>query len=164
MLTGNSFRAWKLRSSWAVASLLIPLLTHCGGQTELVSIEQSTGGTTGASTGGAAGVSGSSSTGGTTAITSSGQSCLMPASDLDYSCTVDSDCVAVPGGDPCSPNCDATCRTNAVNYQVAAKYLSDFTSVNEGSWEGLQCNCPCLSLCCRQGICGTGCGFCNSQK
>jgi hypothetical protein len=74
MLTGNRFRTWTPQSSWAMALLLIPLFTQCGGQTELVSIEQSSGGTI-ASMGGTStgGVSGRDSNGGSDARTTSGK-------------------------------------------------------------------------------------------
>lgn len=67
MLTGNSFRPWKSQSSWGVALLLIPLLAQCGGQTELVSMEQSSGGSSSAA-GGSTGTSTLNHSGGQVAV------------------------------------------------------------------------------------------------
>lgn len=151
------------RSHSAFVLFSIPLLTNCGGQTELVAIEQSSGGTSSsaASTGG----SGALSAGGSSVISQSdsGVSCPLPASDLDYSCSVDSDCVAVPAGDPCSPNCYASCLVGAVNAGVAAKYTSDFSIPNGGKWRTMDCFCACTPFapCCKQGRCYNSCGMCS---
>ena len=164
---GTGFKNWKYQSGLALAVLLIPLLAQCGGQIDLVSIEQTSGGAPTTSTSGSTGVSGSSSTGGTTATQlDSGYSCRLPASDLDYSCSVDSDCVAVPGGDPCSPYCAAHCLTGAVNSRVAAKYTSDFSIPNGGSWKTIDCFCTCVPVapCCRQGTCYNSCDMCNQLQ
>lgn len=163
MLITNAFRTWTSQSRWAVVLLSVPLLAQCGGQTELVSIQQSSGGSSAstASTGG----SGALSAGGSSVISQSdsGVSCPLPASDLDYSCSVDSDCVAVPGGDPCSPYCNASCLAGAVNASVAAKYTSDFSIPNGGSWKTIDCFCPCTPFapCCKQGTCYNSCGMCS---
>jgi len=88
-----------------------------------------------------------------------GTSC-MPANDYDYACTVDSDCVAVPGGDPCSDECH--CSDIAVNASVASQYRADFDTLNAGHTSGT-CSCPCLAVapCCRQGVCRNLCGYCQ---
>lgn len=146
MLSGIYLMPGKSQFSLAVVILTTPLLYQCGGQTELVSIQHSSGGSMSASMGGSTGSSGITSTGGTSALIQSdaGLGCQLLASDLDYSCTEDSDCVAVPGGDPCSPNCLATCLSYAtVNSRVAAKYLSDFNIPNGGNWQTFACRgCP----------------------
>lgn len=88
--------------------------------------------------------------------------CSMPAADLDHSCTSDSDCVAVPGGDPCNPNCEAVCKTTVVNTRVAAQYVSDFKAREVTGGQGMICGCPCLTapFCCN-GTCENHCGGCG---
>jgi hypothetical protein len=180
MLNGNGFRPWKSQSSWGVVSLLIPLLIQCGGQTELISIEQSSGGSTNASAGGSSGMPSPTSTGGSVS-TSTGRStgpcgqpsfppvsmvsaldtCAMSASGCDNSCTVDSDCIGVPEGNPCISGC--YCPTTAVNVGVGTNYLADFKDLNAGLSMTANCNCPCLPVapCCRQGVCYNSCGMCS---
>jgi len=165
MLCDRDLRTRKCQSSFAIIALFLLLLTQCGGQTELSAIEPTSGGTS-TSTGGTTGGSGFTTTGGTSVITQSdsGVPCQLPANDLDYSCTVDSDCVAVPGGDPCMPNCAAACLSATVNSRVAAKYLSDFDIPTSGNWRSLACRgCPpcVVGPCCRQGVCKIGCDVCN---
>lgn len=91
-----------------------------------------------------------------------GQGCALPDMDLDDSCAVDLDCVAVPAGDPCSPDCSSSCKTAAVNAAVAERYLTDFLA-RSGPLTGLRCNCPCRPFhpCCREGKCVNGCEECN---
>jgi hypothetical protein len=167
----------------AVVSLSVPLLGHCGGLVESSATGPSSGGTsastggsygvagnatggTSASTAGAGGVSGNANRGGSPVVIASdaGAPCQLPPSDLDDSCTVNSDCVAVPGGDPCSPNCLAPCLAGAVNVRVAAMYTADFDRLSGGSWRSFfpPCSCPCAAgPCCRQGLCHSGCDPCS---
>ncbi len=180
MLTGNRLRTWTPQSSWAVALLLIPLLTHCGGQSELISIEQSSGGSTSTSTGGSSNMPGSTSTGGSTGSSTGGSTgpcghpsfpsgamvsvldtCAMYASGCDNSCKVDTDCIGVPEGNPCISGC--YCPTTAVNIGVGTNYLALFKSLNAGLSTTTVCNCPCLPVapCCKQGVCYNSCGMCS---
>ena len=143
-----------------MALLLIPLLVHCGGQSELISIEPSSGGSTNASAGGSTGLSGSASAGGSMSLPlDGGLSCNMRANQYDNTCSVDSDCVGVPDVDPCSNLCP--CPTAALNARVAYQYRSDFAALNAGRASGV-CNCPCIAApCCRQGVCYNSCGMCS---
>ena len=106
MLNGNNFGTWTPRSSWAMASLLIPMLTHCGGQSELISIERSSGGSTNATTGGSTGLSG---------ITSAGSS-VLGATTVNLGAQSLSDCKLPP--DP------GTCSTGVQRYYFDPKTSS----------------------------------------
>jgi len=95
---------------------------------------------------------------------STGQlACSMPVADLDYSCSSDIDCVSVPGGDACAPNCNASCKTTVVNSSVAERYLADFNARAGTAWQAMVCNCVCLTApyCCK-GKCQNSCGGCGS--
>ena len=97
---------------------------------------------------------------------SDGPTCNMSASQYDNSCTVDSDCVGVPEGDPCAGNCLSVCPTVALNARVASQYLTDLQVVSAGRDENLVCNCPCIAAqpyCCL-GICYNGCGDCSTPN
>ncbi len=160
MLIGNSLRTWTPQSSWAMALLLIPVLAQCGGQTELLAIEQSSGGNSSISTG-STGLSGGLGTGGRVALLlDAGLSCNLSASQYDNSCKVDSDCVEVPGGNPCSAS---TCHCpTTLNVDVASKYMNDYTALSATVAGTGSCPCPCLSgPCCRQGVCNNSCGMCS---
>ena len=88
--------------------------------------------------------------------------CEMPSGDLDYACTVDSDCVAVPGGEPCAPDCRTTCKTTVVNAKVAPTYNADFVARLNNDSGVPNCKCPCLTrpYCCH-GKCENACGGCD---
>jgi hypothetical protein len=88
-----------------------------------------------------------------------GVACDMPDADLDYSCTSDSDCVAVPGGSPCAPNCWAACNASAVNAGVADLYLADFNARATTDWQAIPCMCDCRPVhpCCHLGTCSNSC-------
>jgi len=164
MLNRTRFRTWTPQSSWAMALLLIPVLAQCGGQTELVAVQQSSGGSSG-STGGSTGISVTSGTGGSMTLPlDAGPSCSMSASQYDNTCNVDSDCVEVPGGNPCSAS---TCHCpTTLNVDVATKYINDYTalSANVAGTLGV-CPCTCLSgPCCRQGVCNNSCGMCSTSN
>ena len=89
-------------------------------------------------------------------------SCNMSASQYDNSCKVDSDCVAVPLGDPCMVSCASICLAAALNIRVAYQYTADFAVLNAGRNEGVFCGCGCSTEpCCRQGICSNSCAVCQ---
>lgn len=89
-------------------------------------------------------------------------SCNMLASQYDNSCKVDSDCVAVPLGDPCMVSCASICLAAALNIRVAYQYTADFAVLNAGRNEGVFCGCGCSTEpCCRQGICSNSCAVCQ---
>ena len=98
--------------------------------------------------------------------TNTGPSCSMSASQYDNSCKVDSDCVAVPSGDPCVASCASICSTAALNVRVASQYLADFRALVPGGNDTVVCFCPCLAAqpCCRQGVCHNLCGECNGTN
>ena len=100
------------------------------------------------------------------ATTDAGLSCNLSASQYDNSCTVDSDCVGVPPGDPCAGNCSSICRTSALNARVAYQYLTDLKVVSAGRNEDVGCMCPCIAAqpCCRQGVCYNMCGNCATPN
>ena len=89
-----------------------------------------------------------------------GLSCSLSASQYDNSCTVDSDCVGVPSGDPCAGNCLSVCPTAALNVRVASQYLADLGAVMSAHNESPGvCSCPAIGApsCCR-GVCSVeGC-------
>jgi len=89
-----------------------------------------------------------------------GLSCSLSASQYDNSCTVDSDCVGVPPGDPCAGNCLSVCPTAALNVRVASQYLADLGAVMSAHNESPGvCSCPAFGTpsCCR-GVCSVeGC-------
>ena len=93
-------------------------------------------------------------------------SCSLSASQYDNSCTIDSDCVGVPFGDPCAGNCSSICPTSALNARVAYQYLTDLKALMAGGTENAICNCPCIPLqpCCRQGVCYNMCGECSGTN
>jgi hypothetical protein len=96
--------------------------------------------------------------------TSGSETCAMPIEDMDDSCNTDSDCVAVPGGNPCAPDCDAACRTSVVNSRVADRYVADFTSRASVNWQDLVCMCDCLeSPYCCHGKCRNQCPGCDGS-
>ena len=94
------------------------------------------------------------------ATTDAGLSCSLSASQYDNSCTVDSDCVGVPPGDPCAGNCLSVCPTAALNVRVASQYLADLGAVMSAHNESPGvCSCPAFGApsCCR-GVCSVeGC-------
>jgi hypothetical protein len=131
------------------------------------------GGSLGSSgSGGMAGGSGTSSSGGMImgsdagTTDDSGLSCSLSASQFDNSCTVDSDCVGVPPGDPCAGNCSSICPTSALNARVAYQYLTDLKALMPGGNENIICSCPCIAAqpCCRQGVCYNMCGDCSTPN
>ena len=143
-----------------VSSPPIPLPGGAGGGSEPVGGSLGSGGSGGTafgttSSGGM--VAGSGDAG---ATTDTALSCSLSASQYDNSCTVDSDCVGVPPGDPCAGNCLSVCPTAALNVRSASQYLTDLGAVmsahNEPS--GV-CGCPAFGTpsCCR-GVCSVeGC-------
>lgn len=183
MLAGNRLRTWTPQLSWAMALLLVPLLVHCGGQSELVSMAQSSGGTSsslggstglsgntnpgvsqGPAPGGSTGVSGFTSNGGSTTLPlDAGLSCSMSASQYDNTCNVDSDCLGVPEGNPCLGGLCNSCPTAALNVRVASQYSADFRALIPTPSTGTICNCPCAPMapCCRQGLCYNDCYMCT---
>ena len=169
MLTWKRPMSWISQSRLLIVLLSISSLTRCGGQTELVSIEQSSGGSsssTGGSTGlsgntnpgvsqgpapgGSAGMSGFTSSGGSTTLPlDAGLSCNMLASQYDNTCNVDSDCVAVPIGSPCMDGACILCPAAALNARVAYQYLADFAVLNAGYNSSGACRgCPCTTTPC----------------
>ena len=139
----------------------ISLVGGAGGS-ELIGGSLASGGS-----GGTAGSSGTSSSGGMImdsgdagATTDAGLSCSLSASQFDNSCTVDSDCVGVPSGDPCAGNCLSVCPTAALNVRVASQYLADLGAVMSAHNESPGvCSCPAIGApsCCR-GVCSVeGC-------
>jgi len=100
------------------------------------------------------------------ATTDAGLSCSLSASQFDNSCTVDSDCVGVPFGDPCINDCASICPMFALNIRVANQYLTDLKVVSAGRNENIICSCPCIPLqpCCRQGLCYNTCGDCSTPN
>jgi hypothetical protein len=113
--------------------------------------------------GGCVSVDGGTAVDGATA--DAGLSCNMSASQYDNSCSVDSDCVGVPFGNPCAGNCLSVCPLAALNARVAPQYLSDLGAVMAAHNEPpVACACPALSApsCCR-GICSvSGCSTTGS--
>jgi hypothetical protein len=99
------------------------------------------------------------------ATADAGLSCNMSASQYDNSCSVDSDCVGVPFGNPCAGNCLSVCPLAALNARVAPQYLSDLGAVMAAHTEPpVACACPAFSApsCCR-GICSvSGCSTTGS--
>lgn len=135
--------------------LSIPLLAQCGGQTELLAIEQSSGGT-GASAGGSTGVPYNASTGGSTIVAvDAGYPCNISPSQYDISCKIDSDCALVPDGNPCSDAC--FCSTTGININSANKYGADFSTIyaKYNQRPGSICSCALENNvpCCEQGVC-----------
>jgi hypothetical protein len=120
-----------------------------------------TGGNHGGSGGGSGGGAGGNS-GGTRVTGDAGPSCSMSASEYDNSCSVDSDCVAVPEGAPCDNNCLSVCPTSALNVRVASQYLADMKALMAEHNESPVCACPCYGgpYCCR-GTCTSACSGCN---
>jgi hypothetical protein len=144
-----------------VSSPPISLVGGAGGS-ELIGGSLASGGS-----GGTAGSSGTSSSGGMImdsgdagATTDAGLSCSLSASQYDSSCTVDSDCVGVPSGDPCAGNCLSVCPMAALNVRVASQYLADLGAVMSAHNESPGvCSCPAIGApsCCR-GVCSVeGC-------
>jgi hypothetical protein len=77
---------------------------------------------------------------------------LIPASDYDQSCTVNSECAAVGVGNACDP-CTAACYNAAINYREVPRYLAAFAKAPSGS-SALTCSCPAAFFsCCRDGMC-----------
>lgn len=149
----------KFVSSGVGSLCLLLVTTSCGGDMVGNDAGLSVGGAT--TSGGSAGVSGSTSSGGApTVLKSTTTTCQMPAADLVQSCTSDSDCVAVTGGDPCNGN---ICRCPiAVNANVSTQYMTDFTALSVSHESIGVCNCPCITLpCCHQGTCLNDCGTCG---
>lgn len=160
LFLGTAFTMTTKFSTLGLASLCLLLLTaSCGGGIVGNDAGLSLGGAT--TSGGSAGVSGSLSSGGAPAVlTSTSTTCQMPASDLLQSCTSDSDCVAVTGGDPCNGN---LCRCPiAVYASVSSQYMADFAALSVAHPSVGVCNCPCIVLpCCHLGMCHNDCGTCG---
>jgi hypothetical protein len=102
------------------------------------------------------------------AITQCGSRTTAPPCDIeptmyDTSCSVDSDCVAVPQGDVCSFECLRVCPTGAVNARTASRYMADYQARTAGLSNGGVCHCPALAVapCCRNRVCSNSAATCN---
>jgi hypothetical protein len=75
------------------------------------------------------------------------------SADYDRSCTIDTDCVAVPEGDVCS-DCALHCQQlGVVNKSAEGQYLSEVAKLVEQFPRG-ECSCPPPpSHCCVGGVC-----------
>lgn len=71
--------------------------------------------------------------------------------DYDQTCSVDTECIAVPVGDPCACACDA----GAVNGTAAQRYVADWKQAGTLCTEGVLCGaCPALPIAsCKAGRC-----------
>lgn len=80
---------------------------------------------------------------------------LVRPSNYDHSCKTDSDCVAVPEGDPCVSG-GVSCRTTAISMGAYAQYQSDVA--NNATSCGNDGPCPPDPRpCCVGGQCTVGC-------
>ena len=135
----------KSRYRLAIVFLSTPLLSQCGGRTELSE-------------------TGSSSDGSTELAANSGTTCSMSVSDYDNSCNVDSDCRGVPDTNPCLNQCK-NCPTSALNIRAASKYMADYTALSPGNNLNTNCSCPdYTNPCCRNGVCSASSVTCNGPK
>lgn len=78
-------------------------------------------------------------------------SSVVDLADYDQTCSVDTECVAVPAGDVCACACDIA----AVNGRDNAAYMSEWNSKSTTCSGADQCAvCPALPLAiCRSGKC-----------
>ncbi|HEX4445219.1 MAG TPA: hypothetical protein VH044_00725 [Polyangiaceae bacterium] len=83
---------------------------------------------------------------------------VIQGSSYDQSCTSDSDCITVAGGDPCLP-CEIECATMSapINRTSQAKYMADVAGPL-GAVGKIGCLCPLgvlVAPCCLSGKCTT---------
>jgi hypothetical protein len=84
---------------------------------------------------------------------------LIQASSYDQSCSVDTDCVAVGVGNPCTAICEIFCAGNAAISEMSlARYMMDKSNL-PASLLDVGCGCPIAdpSACCVAGTCSTAC-------
>jgi hypothetical protein len=130
----------------AVSALLG--LSACGSGPVIIHVQAGAGGS--APSGGAGGAA---ADGGTMVCAADGGDAEFSPSDYDQSCTVASDCVAVPQGDVCYP-CIRSCPSGTVNRGAEAAYLADIAKVVPAGEPEARCNCPALfNPCCLDNKC-----------
>ncbi len=80
---------------------------------------------------------------------------LVRPSNYDHSCKTDSDCVAVPEGDPCLSG-GVSCKTTAISMGAYAQYQSDVANNATSCSNDGPCP-PDPRPCCVGGQCTVGC-------
>jgi len=80
---------------------------------------------------------------------------LIEASSYDQSCTMDSDCVAVPEGNFCYPGAN-NCPSAAINNGALARYKADIATTNAAVCGAASACGSFTGPCCRGGSCSLG--------
>ncbi len=135
---------------WPLVVALAAIVVGCGGRTDVSAAPGADAGSQGAMLSDGVVPEASDSADATSCI-------IVVASDYDQSCSLDTDCVAVPQKPECPPSCWNCSFSVAINKNAYPRYHTALLQVFAS--EGPPCNCPALSptACCRSGSCQTAC-------